>query len=899
MLKENKLVRRMLAVLLLAGLLQRGLASPAMGQATQTTYLSGTDAASPVEWDFMVTAGRRAGEWATLPVPSQWDMQGFGTLDYGHDRPQRIREQGLYRHSFKTPDIAEGHRTFLVFGGVMTDTQPTLNGKLVGPAHRGGFTEIRYDVTDLLAPPGRDNRLEVLVAKESEDTTINDAERRADYWIFGGIYRPVWLETVPADFIREVAIDAAASGDFQASIKLDLAMANATAVSVDILDPSGNVLATGRNELNGDDPATLQTNVEDVLPWSAESPTLYIARFQLLDGDRVVHERDERFGFRTIELRKGDGLFVNGQRVTFKGINRHSFRSASGRALSVEQNYEDARLIKAMNANAVRMSHYPPDRAFLDAADEIGLYVIDELPGWQNAYSTFAGRPLVREMVTRDRNHPSIIFWSNGNEGGWNDELDEAFAQWDLQKRPLLHTFPKFWNGRTAFRGVNTWHYQHYGELLKTLSGSDLVMPTEFLHGLYDGGHGAGLRDYWDAIIESDVGIGGFLWVFADEGTLRQNDAGEPFIDVQGNLAPDGLVGPDHKREGSFYAVADIFSPVQFGELAGDSIDVTNTFDFTNLSELEFQWTLVNFPAYDEDAIKPMVAKSGRLESPDIGPGETGKLQLGERANADAIVITAADSTGREVASTVRPIRDLRVKQKSVPQDDERSLVSGNVKLNLSDDGRTLSSVSIEGDTIPLSAGPRLALDDTAAGELVDVRWSAGEDGWFKLDYAYEATGPATFAGITFDLPAETVTASRWLGEGPFRVWQNRLEGGRLGVHELDANDTITGYRDWIYPEFRGFFAGVRWMTLSLDTGRRVTIAPQDPSVYLKRFNPSLAPQDLQMSTAMKLPDGDISLMHVIPAIGTKFTPAAELGPQSQPRDLRGQYEGTVWFRFE
>ena len=204
--------------------------------------------------------------------------------------------------------------------------------------------------------------------------------------------------------------------------------------------------------------------------------------------------------------------------------------------------------------NAVRMSHYPPDEHFLDACDELGLYVLDELAGWQKPpYDTEIGKKLVREMVTRDVCHPCILFWDNGNEGGWNRELDNQFALYDPQNRTVLHPWEKF-------NGVDTAHYRNYETTRKKLSDSTLFMPTEFLHGLYDGGLGAGLDDYWKLMYASPVGAGGFLWALLDEGVVRTDKNGQ--IDVAGNQAPDGIVGPYRQKEASFYTVKEIWSPV-------------------------------------------------------------------------------------------------------------------------------------------------------------------------------------------------------------------------------------------------------------------------------------------------------------------------------------------------
>ena len=165
--------------------------------------------------------------------------------------------------------------------------------------------------------------------------------------------------------------------------------------------------------------------------------------------------------------------------------------------------------------NAVRMSHYPPDAHFLDACDELGLYVLDELGGWQKSYDTPTGRRLIGQIVRRDVNHPSIVLWDNGNEGGWNRENDGEFARWDPQKREVLHPWEKF-------RFTNTGHYKKFDSHTNLSSGPDIYMPTEFLHGLYDGGIGAGMWDYWELIRKSKVGGGGFFWALVDECVSRE-----------------------------------------------------------------------------------------------------------------------------------------------------------------------------------------------------------------------------------------------------------------------------------------------------------------------------------------------------------------------------------------
>ena len=575
------------------------------------------------------------------------------------DDPTLVAEQGLYRRRFPTPAGAGQGRVFLVFDGVMTDTRASLNGRPVGPVHRGGFYRFKYEVTDLLRRDGGENVLEVVVDKRSADDSINKAERRADFWIFGGIFRPVWLEIVPPEFVERFAVDARANGSFRAEVGVNTERSRAAdKLALDILDRDGKVVAGGGADVGATE---VTAKLAGAKLWTAETPNLYTARLRLMDGDAVLHERSERFGFRTVEVRKGDGVYVNGRRVLMKGVDRHSFRPESGRALSVEQNRDDAATIKRMNMNAARMSHYPPDTAFLEAADEMGLYVIDELTGWSNAYSEEAGRPLVREMIDRDHNHPSILFWANGNEGGWNTKLDGDFAVWDAQDRPVLHPW-------SVFSEVDTKHYPTYDLLTERLAGENVLMPTEILHGLYDGGMGAGMRDYWDAMTASKVGAGFFLWVFADEGVVRTGDDGEAYIDVAGNQAPDGLLGPHHEREASADTVRKIWSPVLIDDALPEGFDgalrVRNAYDFTNLKQTRFTWELRRFHSPDEVTAGDDVVAKGSAESPDVGPGEAGELRLDlptDRSRADALAVTATDADGLEVWTWVWPLREVQV----------------------------------------------------------------------------------------------------------------------------------------------------------------------------------------------------------------------------------------------
>ncbi|RPJ84744.1 MAG: glycoside hydrolase family 2, partial [Acidobacteria bacterium] len=524
-----------------------------MAQETETIYLSGTDKDHTVDWDFLCTAGRNSGVWTKIPVPSNWELQGFGSYNYGHDEP-KADERGLYKYRFQVPSAWLGKRVYIVFEGSMTDTEVSINGQSAGPVHQGGFYRFKYAVTEFLEFGGP-NLLAVNVSKQSSDPTINAAERTCDYWVFGGIFRPVYLEAYPGEFIERTAINARADGALVVDAYLmNLQAGNRLVGQVRTLDgtavgqPFEQVLRPGQEVV------TVGTRIVGAQTWTAETPKLYQLELRLRSGRRDVHLVRERFGFRTVELRAGDGIYVNGRKVRLKGVNRHSFWPDSGRTTSRELSITDVNLIKDMNMNAVRMSHYPPDAHFLEICDSLGLYVLDELGGWQHAYGTEIGQKLVKELVIRDVNHPSVIIWDNGNEGGWNTELDDDFAKYDPQKRHVIHP-------QDSFNFTDTGHYRPYDCCPgKFFNGKDVLFPTEFLHGMYDGGGGAGLEDYWALILSKPFGAGGFLWALVDEGVKRTDKDG--ILDTDGNHAPDGLLGPHREKEGSFFAVKEIWSPV-------------------------------------------------------------------------------------------------------------------------------------------------------------------------------------------------------------------------------------------------------------------------------------------------------------------------------------------------
>jgi len=920
---------------------------------TGIQYLSGHGSDDAVEWDFFCTDGRNSSKWSKIKVPSCWELQGFGTYQYGMsfygkaDPPGIAKEQGKYKYKFKLPKEWEGREVRIVFEGVMTDCEALINGRKCVGLHQGSFYRFKADVSDRIFFGNKGNMLEVTVSKESSNTSVNLAERRADFWNFGGIIRPVFVEALPAQNIDRTAINAQADGSFAADIYLGTALGEDFKVVAQLSDKDGKEVGKALEVpvKGGTDKVKVEASFPNIKTWSPETPNLYNVTFSLLQGNTVRHTVKQRFGFRTVEVRAGDGLYINGQKVLVKGINRHSFRPETGRTLSKKDNFEDVKLIKEMNMNAVRLSHYPSDPEFLDACDELGLYVMVELCGWHGKYDTTVGKKLVNEMVTRDLNHPSVTWWSNGNEGGFNFDLDGEFAPLDPQKRPVLHP-------QANFGGFETMHYRSYGESQEYMRKPEIYMPTEFLHGLYDGGHGAGLWDYWEMMRKHPRCAGGFLWSFADEGVVRTDQNGR--IDNQGSWAPDGIVGPHHEKEGSFFTVRQVWAPVQVNvaslpENFNGTLPVENRYDFINLKNCKFVWKLAKLPYLKE---KQLII-SGEISSPDVAAHAAGELKLNlptDWRKADVLYLTAIDPFGNEIWTwdwswkKSTDFFSFAAQKGTVSANEEGDNVvvkTASDELTFDKKSGELTKVLHAGKPISFGQGPRftaarradrsmdvfynhddkeakskervytdisgvsrltnfvfkattdsVTIDATYFGNLQKTHWAISSTGNIRVDYQYDYEGVVELMGVKFDYPEEKVLSKQWLGNGPYRVWQNRLHGTLLDVWQRDYNDIIPG-ESFDYPEFKGYFSNWKWANISTKEGNFV-LGNDDPDSYLGIFTPRDG-RDAQLFT---LPQTGISVLKVIPAMRNKVNSTDLAGPSSQAKWVSGMQKGSIYLKF-
>ena len=892
------------------------------GQQTILQYLSGTDKDHTVKWNFMCTRGRNSGKWSTIPVPSCWETQGFGTYNYSQDI-QNPDEQGLYKYNFKVLPQHKGKKIFLVFDASMTDTEVKINGKSAGPIHQGSFYQFKYDITDLIRFD-KFNLFEATVSKKSTNASINRAERRSDFWLFGGIFRPVYLEILPATFIERIAIDAKASGDFNMQVFNNVK--GAQTIEAQVFDLKGKAVDKPFQLSPGD--SMLRHHFTNINLWNPEQPNLYNVVVSVKDGAKTIHSIKQRFGFRTAELREQDGFYVNGKKVIFKGVCRHSEWPETGRTLSRSVHLIDIAAMKDMNMNAVRMSHYPPDKEFLDLCDSLGLFVLDELTGWQAAYDTVIARKLVKEMVVRDVNHPSIVIWDNGNEGGWNRAVDGDYAWYDPQKRHVIHPWERF-------NGTNTKHYPDFKYIqTEVANAKEVFFPTEFMHGLFDGGHGAALEDFWNEMMKHPHLGGGFLWSLHDEGLVRAD--WHDSIDVAGNRGPDGIVGPHREKEGSYYTIKELWSPVYIDSKSTtqnlkSSVEVENRYIYTNLNQVKFEWKLVDFPKAWQNGTTAKVLYKGVLRGPTLAPGQKGVLDIPLPGNttADALYLTAFNLKGDTLCTWSWAGNSPKTIADATPTVFLKTAVSANEDaqtLALAFDGLTyyfdkttgyLQKVNNGKKDISFSGGPALAgssqklsqfknfkqgnayiVQPIYTGDSLEVKWIFSEGRLPKLEYSYRTKDTADFMGITFNYPEDKISGMKWMGRGPYHVWKNRLKGPQFGVWEKAYNNTITG-ENWKYPEFKGWHSEMYWVKLQ-NKESDFTVYTEQQDIYLQMLQPEKAKASSNNNTNPAFPGATIGFMHAISAIGTKFQRAEVMGPQSQKNVRQGSVPltGVLYFDF-
>ena len=575
-----------------------------------------------------------ASDWADIPVPSNWERQGFGYPIYINvPYPFEIDEPnvpvddnpvGSYRRSFEVPDNWLGRDVFLQLGAVSSAFYVWINGEYVGYSE-GSKTPSEFRVTDHVRAGM--NTVAVEVYRWSTGSYLEDQ----DFWSLSGIQRDVSLFARPLTRIRDFFVHAGLENDYSdGRFKLDIELLNAgdtprqTVISMQLLDGEKVVLERSQpQELSsGSALVSLEGMITEVRTWSAEIPNLYTLLIELRDASgQVIEAVSQKIGFRQVEILNGR-FMVNGKRVKLKGTNLHEHHQETGHVLDEATMVEDIRLMKAANLNAVRTSHYPFPERFYELTSEHGLYVVDEANIESHGYGydhdkTLGNKPHWKEhhldrtkrMVERDKNFPSIVIWSLGNEAGDGVNLGATY-HWiksrDLSRPVQYETegnIEEVGERHSDFHSSMYWRYWDLEQYAQTQNDRPFVL-IEYAHSM--GNSTGNLADYWDVINRYDILAGGFIWDWVDQGLLEHDDQGRPYWTYGGDYGPpdvpssgnfnfNGIVFPDRVVQPAYWEVKRVYQPVHFDmrdPLSG-ILTLRNEYDFLSLKGFDLHWQLL------------------------------------------------------------------------------------------------------------------------------------------------------------------------------------------------------------------------------------------------------------------------------------------------------------------
>ncbi len=636
-------------------------------------------------WDFKllprpeaVTAEALAGDgWAPIQVPGNWTMQGFGTPHYTNVQmpfphlPPHVPEDnptGVYRRSFEVPASWKGRRIVLHIAGCEGACYVYLNGEPVG-LHKDSRTPAEYDLSQLVrfdAP----NELVAVVLRWSDASFVEDQ----DHWWQSGIHRDVFLYATDTVYLADLFAQPELNDDLSAGMLRVRCTLDAvgqppehTRVEAQLFDPSGKPvfaqpLSASYRQLTSywgaarpaRQEVTLKGDVPAPLLWSAETPHLYTL-VVTVHGPAGPESSAVQIGFRSVVVRDRQ-LLVNGVPVMIKGVNRHDHSDTAGKAVSRELMETDIRLMKQFNINAVRASHYPNDPYWIELCDRYGMYLIDEANIESHAYYfdicrdpryTHAFVDRVRNMIERDKNHPSIIAWSLGNESGYGPNHDTAagLARSLDPSRPLHYEgaisrwMGESWEGGRNVTDIICPMYASIDEIVAWAEeGGDDPRPLilcEYSHAM--GNSNGCLSDYWEAFEKYRGLQGGFVWEWVDHGIRRTDEQGRTYWAYGGdfgdtpndaNFVCDGLVWPDRTPHPAMYELKHLIQPAraELADGASGTIRIVNRQDFRGLEWLRGTWELT----VDGE---PVV--SGELPELRAAPGEAQTVALDLGAAAD------------------------------------------------------------------------------------------------------------------------------------------------------------------------------------------------------------------------------------------------------------------------
>ena len=692
--------------------------------------------------------------WGTIPVPANWEMEGYGTPTYINIRypfspvaPPRVPEAGnavgSYRRTFTLPEGWTDRQVTLHFGGVSSAFYVWVNGERVGYSEDSRLPA-EFDVTPYLE--AGENTVAVQVLRWSDGSYLEDQ----DHWRLSGLHRKVYLQARPrrahvSDLAVRTDLDAQYE-DAELQLRPELAASPGAAldgwrVTAQLYDPDAQAvfaepLSVPAQAITQEqypqrgtvDFPLMSATVADPLKWTAETPHLYRVVVTLRDSTgTVVEATGTNVGFREVEI--ADGRFmVNGEPVHLRGVNRHDHDQRDGKVVTREDMVEDIKTMKRFNINAARSAHYPNNPEWYRLADKYGLYVIDEAnlethqlggalsndPTWATSFLERAVR-----MVERDKNHPSIVMWSLGNEAG-SGPNHAAMAEWIHSADP---TRPVHYEGAqnyvTAAGDTTDPPYvdvmsRMYAppDRLRTLAEEDPsgrpVMLCEYAHSM--GNSTGNLQEYWDVVRGQRRVFGAFIWDWTDQGLVKTAPSGEEYWAYggdfgdhpnSGNFNINGVVFPDRSPQPALWEVKTVYQPVgiEAADAQAGAFRVTNRFSFTNLKEYDVTWTLLeNGTPLQEGTLDPVALAPGATDTVTV-PVERPSPQPGAEYHLTLRVRLAEPTRWADAGHTVA--RGQVAVPFDVPAEEPPALESlADVSLQAGDD-----RIRVEGNGFSVAVG--------------------------------------------------------------------------------------------------------------------------------------------------------------------------------------------------
>ena len=547
----------------------------------------------------------------SIKVPGCWQTQGFDSHQYTNIRypipydPPYVPDDnpvGWYRRSFTLPESFKGRNTILRFEGVDSCHYVYVNDKFAGFSKCSHLTS-EFNITPYLVD--FENTLDVFVFKWSDATYLEDQDK----WRMSGIFRDVSLLSFGDKRIENIIVTASLLDDMKTgTLKIESRVTGVDSLNINLYDKDKKLIFADNAKVT-DNKAVFETELEDVLKWTAETPNLYTLIFEIEGQAQSI-----KTGFRRIDIDNGK-LLINGVSVKLKGMNRHDTHHTLGAYSPLALMEKDVKLLKRYNMNTVRLSHYPADSKFYNLCDKYGLYVIDEADIETHGVEYIDDSHLIarderfqkqmidrgNRMVERDRNHPSIIFWSLGNESGFgvnHIKMAENIRRID-NTRPLHYE-----QDRQA--QVVDIYSPMYPSVEQVIAEGKKKNPKpffmcEYIHAM---GQGPGnIEDYWQAIYRYDRLIGGCGWEMVDHGLLCHTDDGCPYYAYggdfgeyphDGNFCVDAFFSPDRKPHTAMLEYAHVVRPVrvQMADESKGAIRLHNLYNFTNLNTLTLNWSV-------------------------------------------------------------------------------------------------------------------------------------------------------------------------------------------------------------------------------------------------------------------------------------------------------------------